>query len=237
MRRWAAALAVVAAVVGYGRLRRWFTSWGADAWEEEVRLPGDELVVNPTVVTTRAITIGAPPDVVWPWLVQMGQGRAGFYSYDWLENLVGLDIHNADRIEADWQRLGVGDQLRAAPPRAGPDAGFTVVAIDPGRSLVTAIGDPAVVGPQAAQGRLPDGGTWTFVLEPVGSDQTRLIVRLRASFPLPPVAAWTVGRLLEPIHFVMERKQLLGLRERAARQPAPADAPVTAVRAASASTG
>ena len=82
----------------------------------------------------------------------MGQGRGGFYSYDWLENLFGLDIHNADRIEPDWQHLAVGDQLRAAPPTAGPEAGFTVVAIDPGRSLVTAVGDPAVVGPQAAAG-------------------------------------------------------------------------------------
>ena len=237
MRRWAAALAMVGAVVGYARVRRWFTAWGADAWEQGMRLPGDELVVDPMVVTTRAITIDAPADDVWAWLVQMGQGRAGFYSYDWLENVFGLDIHNADRIEPDWQRLAVGDQLRVAPPNVGPDAGFTVVAMDPGRSLVTAVGDPAVVGPQAAQGPLSDGGTWAFVLEPIGSTQTRLIVRLRASFPLPSVVAWTVGRLLEPVHFVMERKQLLGLRDRAARQPAPADAPVTMLTSGSASTG
>jgi hypothetical protein len=237
MRRWAVALGTVGAGVGYARARRWFTTWGSDTWEQEASLPGDELVVDPILATTRAITIDAPPEAVWPWIVQMGQGRGGFYSYDWLENLFGLRIHNADRIEPAWQHLTVGDQLRAAPPTAGPDAGFTVVAIDPGRSLVTVIGAPEVVGPQAAHGPLPDGGTWTFVVDPVGARQTRLLVRLRASFQLPRPVGWVVARLLEPVHFVMERKQLLGLRDRAGRQPAPADAPVAPATAASASTG
>jgi hypothetical protein len=237
MRRWAAVVAVVGAVLGYARLRRWFTTWGADAAEQRAALPGDELVVDPMVTSTRAITIDAPPEAVWPWIVQMGQGRGGFYSYDWLENLFGLGIHNADHVEPAWQHLEVGDQLRAAPDRAGPEAGFTVVAIDPGRSLVTAIGDPAVVQAQLERGPLPDGGTWTFVLQPVGTRQTRLVVRLRASFALPPVAAWAATRVMEPVHFVMERKQLLNLRAQAGRQPAPADAPVTPIRPASASTG
>jgi hypothetical protein len=183
-------------------------------------------VAGATMVTTRAITIDAPPDAVWPWLVQMGQDRAGFYSYDWLENLFGLHIHNADRVVPGWQHLSVGDQLRAAPLDAGPAAGFTVVSIDPGRSLVTAVGDPAVVGPQATAGSLPDGATWAFVLRPVGTRQTRLIVRLRTRFPVPVAASWLVERLLEPVHFAMERKQLIGIRDRAARSPAPADAPV-----------
>jgi hypothetical protein len=225
-------------VAAYLPMRRWFTGWGAEPDEVSASLPGDHLVARATLVTTRAITIDAPPEAVWPWLVQMGQGRGGYYSYDWMENLFGLDIHNADEIEPEWQHLAVGDQLRAAPPSAGPEAGFTVVAIDPGRSLVLAIGDPAVVGPQAAAGALREGATWAFVLDPIGAGQTRVLVRLRGHLALPPGAGWLAERLLEPAHFVMERKQLLGLRDRAGRQPAPADAPVAdPVSRASASTG
>jgi hypothetical protein len=224
MRRSTAVLLAAGAVAGYVKARQWFTRWGAEPEEVEARLPGDELVTDPTMIVTRAITIDAPPEAVWPWIVQMGQGRAGFYSYDCLENVFGLEIHNSDRIEPEWQALAVGDQLRAAPASAGPAAGFTVVHIDPGRALVTAVGDPSVVLPQAEAGALPDGATWAFVLRPVGDRQTRLIVRLRARYPLPPAGAWVVERLLEPVHFVMERKQLLTLRDLAGRQPTPADA-------------
>jgi hypothetical protein len=233
MRRWAAAVVAAGAVVGYMRARQRFTTWGADGREPYERLPGDDLLTESSMITTRAITIDAPPGAVWPWLVQMGQGRGGFYSYDWLEDLFGLDIRNAERIEPEWQELAVGDQLRAAPASAGPEAGFTVVAIDPGRALVTAVGDPAVVGPQAAAGALPDGATWAFVLEPVGEQQTRLLVRLRTRFPLPAVASWIVERLLEPVHFVMERKQLLGIRDRAEREAVPQVTPFTPVSASS----
>jgi hypothetical protein len=226
MRRTTALVLGAAAVASYARARRWFVGWGSDAHEQTAALPGDGLVADATMVTTRAITIDAPPDDVWPWIVQMGQDRGGFYSYDWLENLFGLHIRNADRVEPRWQHLAVGDQLRAAPADAGPAAGFTVVSIDPGRSLVTAVGDPAVVLPPATAGSLPDGGTWAFVLQPVGTTRTRLIVRLRTRFALPPPASWVVERLLEPVHFAMERKQLIGIRDRAARSPAPADAPV-----------
>jgi hypothetical protein len=145
----------------------------------------------------------------------MGQDRAGLYSYDWLENLFGLHFHNADRIVPEWQHLAVGDQVRAAPASAGPEGGFTVVEIDPGRAIVTVVGDPDRVVPQAAAGKLPDGGTWSFALRPVDATRSRLVVRLRARFDLPPVPAWVVARLLEPVHFVMERKQLLGIKARA----------------------
>lgn len=227
MRRWAAVAMAVGAAVGYGRARRWFLGWGAAPQELDAALPGDELLPQASMVTTRAITVDAPPEAVWPWLVQMGQDRGGFYSYDWLENAFGLRIHNAERVVPEWQALAVGDQIRAAPASAGPEAGFTVVALDPGRSLVTAVGDPAVVGPQAASGALPEGGTWAFVLRPIGTEQTRLLVRLRARFPMPSAAAWVVERLIEPVHFVMERKQLLTIRALAGRYPAPADPPAT----------
>jgi hypothetical protein len=169
------------------------------------------------VVSTRAVTIEAPPEAIWPWLVQMGQDRAGLYSYDWLESLLGLQFHNADRIEPQWQQLDVGDQIRAAPKSAGPDAGFTVVAIDPPRSIVTVVGDPSRVLPAAQSGALEDGATWTFVLRPIDEQRTRLVIRFRGRFGLPIVAEWLVVRLLEPVHFVMERKQLLGVKQRASQ--------------------
>lgn len=195
---------VAATVALYPAMRWWFMRWGADLQEIEADLPGDDLVPDPTTTTTRAITIDAVPEAIWPWLVQMGQNRGGLYSYDWLENLCGLQFHNADRIVPEWQSLAVGDQIRLAPESAGPDAGFTVVSIDPPRSIVTAMGDT------------PDtGASWAFVLRPVDAHRTRLIVRLRARFGLHPAAEWFGMRVLEPVHFVMERKQLLGIRKRA----------------------
>jgi hypothetical protein len=208
---------VVVAVLGYAGARRGFMRWGATDAEVAKSLPGDELIVDPTLVTTRAITIDAPPAAVWPWLVQMGQNRAGLYSYDWLENLVGLDFTNADSIVPEWQHLELGDQFRSAPESAGADAGFTVVAIDPCRSIVTVVGDPDRVVPLASNPPMPDGGTWVFVVEPLGDERSRLIVRMRARFALPGPVEWVAGRILEPIHFAMERKQLLGIKSRAER--------------------
>ncbi|MGK2948676.1 MAG: hypothetical protein ACSLFP_08890 [Acidimicrobiales bacterium] len=208
-----------ALVVVYPAARRWAMRWGASVDEVAMPLPGDELIADPSMETTRAITIDAPAVAVWPWLVQMGQDRAGLYSYDWLERLVGLEFQNADRIVPEWQRLAVGDQIRSAPASAGPEAGFTVVAIDPGRSIVTAVGDPAVVVPSVAEdGRLDKGGTWTFVLHPLVGHQSRLVVRMRLRFGLPGPLERLAGLVLEPIHFFMERKQLLGIAERATRR-------------------
>lgn len=199
----------------YPAVRWWFLRWGAELFEIEGDLPGDSLIDQPSVTTTRAITIDAPPEAIWPWLVQMGQDRAGLYSYDWLESLVGLHFHNADRIVPEWQQLDVGDQIRAAPLSAGPDAGFTVVAIDPLHSIVTVVGDPARVLPAAQSGSLGEGATWVFVLRPVDEHRTRLIVRFRGRFGLPLACEWLAMRTLEPLHFVMERKQLLGIEKRA----------------------
>jgi hypothetical protein len=95
-------------------LRRWYTHWGATIDEARGRLPGDELVPEAQLSSTRAITIDAPAAQVWPWLAQIGQGRGGFYSYDELENLVGCHIHSAHQILADHQRLEVGDVIRLA---------------------------------------------------------------------------------------------------------------------------
>jgi hypothetical protein len=102
-----------AAYLALGRLLRpSYSRWGAT--DEEVRrsLPGDELVPTPRAQSTWAVTIEAPPERVWPWLVQMGQDRAGFYTYEWFENgLLRLNIHNVDRIVPEWQNITVGDRM------------------------------------------------------------------------------------------------------------------------------
>jgi hypothetical protein len=110
-----AAIAVAAAVAV---LRRRQLRWGATDAESTEPLPGDELLPDPDLMATRAITIHAGVDGVWPWIVQLGQGRGGFYSYDGLENFVGCDIHSALQINPDWQRLDVGDAVLLAPELA-----------------------------------------------------------------------------------------------------------------------
>ena len=95
--------------------RRYYRNWGTTKEECRMALPGDELVSWPAVQTTEGVWIDAPPGAVWPWLVQMGQDRGGLYSYQTLENLVGLHYHNADRIHPEWQRLAPGDVMRLAP--------------------------------------------------------------------------------------------------------------------------
>ena len=97
----------------------WVLTWGATPSEAAAPLPGDGLLEIADVVATRAIEISAPPSAIWPWLVQMGPGRAGAYTYDWIENLFGLNMHSADRIQPEWQELEVGDVLRSREGRPG----------------------------------------------------------------------------------------------------------------------
>jgi hypothetical protein len=147
----------------------------------------------------------------------MGQDRAGFYSYDWLESMVGLHIRNVDCIVPEWQHLSVGDIFRTAPASAGPAGGFAVVGIDPGRSITTVVGDPDEMVPRTKEGPLSQGCSWAFVLQPIDDRHTRLLVRLRARFGLPGGAERVAGGLVEPVHFAMERRQLQGIKARAER--------------------
>jgi hypothetical protein len=140
MGRWKAAGVTViggAAVVGLLMMRRWQLGWGTTGQEAGVPLPGDGLIANPGLTATRGITIGAPAGQVWPWIAQLGQGRGGFYSYDFLENLVGCDIHSADRIGSEWQEVEAGDQVRLAPQVA-----LGVALVERGKSLVLRGGVP-----------------------------------------------------------------------------------------------
>lgn len=179
-------------------VRPWHLRWGATDAEVTRRMPGDDLVERPQLSATRAITIDAPPDAVWPWLVQMGgYTRAGWYSYDCIDN---AGRPSAWEIRPDLQHLEVGDVLPTDPDGRG----FDVRAIDPERSLVLGIDVPGAVLLSVA-----------ITLEPAGDDRTRLVIRLRQCAPTwrgwPFVAAMDVG------DFVFMRRMLLSIRARAER--------------------
>ena len=214
-------LAALAALAPWGYLlgvRPWHLRWGAT--EEEFRsvLPGDELIPHPMGETTRAITINAPASKVWPWLVQMGQGRGGLYTYDWLENLAGLDIHSAERIVPELQGLKVGDVVPLSR-----DGGLRVVTIEPERVLVL----HDLIDIRAGRPIDPDGPkpeqwfawTWAFILDERSGNETRLIVRVRSD-GRPRGRMLAMGHLIEIPHFVMERGMLRGIKERAEREAA-----------------
>lgn len=194
----ALALLIAATMVG----RRWMAHWGATADELNAELPGDELVADTNLTTTRAVTVNARAGAVWPWIAQLGQGRGGFYSYDALENLVGCDIHSADRVVPAWQDVAVGDEVRLAP-----EVAMTVATVDPGRSLVLRGGFPLGRTPA------PFDSTWAFVLRERPDGTTRLVSRERYGY-----LRWWAAPVVEPtslISFVMSRKMLHGIAERA----------------------
>jgi len=204
------AVEVAAALLTAPLSRLWFNRWGATPAECQRALPGDELVPAPRLVYTHAVTIQAPPEAIWPWLVQIGQGRGGLYSYDGLENLVGCDMHSASRILPQYQDLKVGDPVLFGPAEKN-FPGQVVVAIEPCRSLVMCALDP--VTRQAVE-----SATWAFVLEKLPGGATRLLVRGRNGYA-PNFANHLIWHIVEPISFVMERRMLRGLRARAEGHP------------------
>jgi hypothetical protein len=188
--------------------RRYYRNWGTTKEECRMRLPGDELVGDPALQATEAVWIDAPPSAVWPWLIQMGQNRGGLYSYQALQNLLGLRVHNADRVHPEWQQLAVGDVVRLAPEGwMGLRDGLTlsVEAIAPERSLVLRATPPDL--PQAV---------WSFHLQPHWDDHSRLLARARVGLRHPgEVFAMELAR---PVIALMTRGVLLGIKRRAQRQ-------------------
>ena len=184
-------------------IRPWYLGWGATDAERNGPLPLDDRVPNPTLTSTMAITIAAPPAAAWPWLAQIGDPpRAGYYSYTWLERLVGLRITNADQLlPAAYQTLQVGQAL-------DKNGTMVVRAVEPGRLLV--LGPP----PEVETVRV----TWTFTLTPVAGNKTRLVTRVRGNLDLramvreTPVYTWPFWLLIEPGAFLMERKMLLEVK-------------------------
>lgn len=192
-------------------LRRRYSRWGASAAEVAGALPGDELVTEPWLGYTRAITVDATPAAVWPWLAQIGQGRGGLYSYDGLENLLGCRITSSAVVLPEHQDVRPGDLVRLGPE--GYPC-FRVHAVAPPTTLVLVAADPrpphdAVTGTD----QQAPVATWQWRLRPVdGGRRTRLVVRQRLVAPRSQRLLW---RVVEPVAFVMERRMLRGLRRRA----------------------
>jgi hypothetical protein len=199
----AAGTAVIGSAAAYFLVvRPWQLRWGATDEERGVTLDGDDLLPNPDLVATRAITVHALADQVWPWIAQLGQGRGGFYSYDALENLVGCDIHSADRVVPEWQDLKVGDQVHLHP-----EVELGVAVVEPCRALVLRGGVPMGAVPP------PYDFTWAFVVGEQPDGTTRLLVRERYTY----TQRWAPF-LVEPVAvvaFVMSQRMLRGIRDRA----------------------
>ena len=191
---------LLATAVYFRFLRSPILTWGATDSEAGARLTGDELLEDADGVSTRAVDIDAPASAVWPWIAQMGPApRGGAYTYDWIENLLGLDMHSVDRVLPEFQHPQIGDTIGYGRNR------MHLERVDAERVLAW---------------RSEDGNwVWTFVLEGRGNS-TRLISRNR--FRLPTLTT-RLGMLpMEPASLVMERKMLRGIRERAERLAAEA---------------
>jgi hypothetical protein len=211
------------------RIGRWRQTWGIEPGEGARPLAGDDIVASPTAIETRGIDIDAPPEAVWPWLVQMGYGRAGWYSYDQLDQRG----RSADGLIDAWQTLAVGDIVPTHP-----GGGFEVAVLDPGRALVLR-SDTALVTAQADAAKAAGAGldaattgvrmsgamlsgtpqgfaaSWALVLEPIDGGRTRFIERFRVWFDASTPTSGLVMPFLGFGVFVMLQKQMVGIRERA----------------------
>jgi hypothetical protein len=200
------ALALAAAAAAYLRFgRARVLDWNATADEAERVMPGDDVLPEAALETTRAITIDTGPEHIWPWLLQMGpRPRGGIYTYDWIERLLGIDIENTDEVLPEFQHLQPGEYLGLNDKGQG----IQVVSVEDHRAIVLRW--------------VPAGSTWTFALYPADGGSTRLISRnrLQGSGPLFRIGMVAV---MEWASLIMERKMLLGIKERAeklARMPA-----------------
>jgi hypothetical protein len=202
---------ILAAIAAYNfAVRPWFLSWGTTGPERTRPLLGDDAWIGGVVSGTRAITIQAPPEKVWPWIVQIGQEQAGFYSYTWLENLTLADIHNTDMIRPEWQERKAKDVIRSV--RRGflfgllkekeGYTGWKVSFVAPGEAMT-----------------LRNWGT--FALEPAGDGGTRFFSRSRAE-KLPGVAGRLFGYwVMDAAHFIMEKRMMAEVKRLAEGRPGP----------------
>ncbi len=199
---------VATPVIGRERLR-----WGTRGTEATDPLPGDALVPVPKWSHTLGVAVDAPPEVVWPWIAQIGQGRGGFYTYQTLENLAGCQITNTITILPEHQHPAVGDAIYLFPD--GPPLRIEIV--DPPHALVL-FGSPADVGAEDFWGR----STWQFVINPGRAGGSRLLLRYRYDHGPDWKSRLVFGRFpLEVISFVMSRKMLLEIKRLAERESQP----------------
>jgi hypothetical protein len=192
-------------------LRSWRTRWGATEKEIDGSLPGDDIITEPKWQYTQAITIRIPIERVWPWLVQIGQGRAGFYSYQTLENLVGCNIHNADRIIPEFQHLEAGDNILLHPK-----VPFPVVLVELGRAIVLHYDTRTGLTP------IPDTkpvdyfeSTWLFFLDAKDENTTRMISRFRIDYSPSIRNKISYGYFVEPVSSTMQQQMMRGIKKRA----------------------
>lgn len=198
-------------------IRPWHLHWGATHLDRIAVLPGDALSPFASAIVTHAVSIDAPAEAVWRWLVQIGQDRAGFYSYTFLENLVGLRMHNTFRIVPEWQQRAIGDTVWfGSPKRFGGRARMIAGLVEPMRTLVLAT--PAA-WELIRTGKDGLDTTWAFALQRKGVNTTRLIARLRSAANVTLWQRVINFFLWEPAHFVMERKMLLTIKKLAEANP------------------
>jgi hypothetical protein len=194
------AAAAVAAYLIF--LRPWDRTWGATGAERAAFMPGDQLVADPSYVTTRAVNVTAAPEEIWPWLVQMGYKRGGLYSYDWIDRLLGiLDRPSATRIMPEFQNLQAGETIPI-----GGSPGWPVSSLDPGRFLILNIQqDPVHI-------------SWSFGLKPLNARASRLVLRIRGRMRVKPMLT-PFFALMDVGEFPMVRKMLTGIRDRVEGDP------------------
>jgi hypothetical protein len=190
-------------------LRPWHHHWGATDSEVHAILPGDNLIAATSQIT-HAITINTPADKVWPWLMQIGQDRSGFYSYTPLENAFGCEMPKVEELKSEWRPRTKGEIVWFCAPRRFKGQGYMVAAVvDPGKAFVMVSGPDWTT---LQNGNRAAGGSWGFILEPVDANHTRLIARLRGGTP-PSVAGRIIGAAFwDPAHFAMERKMLTTIK-------------------------
>jgi hypothetical protein len=203
-----AALITGALLTPFLRKRR--SRWGLTPEEAERSLPGDELVEEPRWSWTHGIEIEAPAEAVWPWVAQIGADRGGFYSHQWLENLAGVGVRNAETIRTEWQ-VEEGDGLLLHPDLAP----LPIVRVEPGRVML------AHAGPEPGareSGRPWVAVSWLFLVEPLGAGRSRFVSRYRAASSDDLATRLAFGPTwVEPVGFAMDRQMLIGVKARAER--------------------
>lgn len=194
-------VAALVVVVSWPLSKRWLNQWGSRPEERDRAWPGDQFVSTPYHTYTRAIDIAAPDTTVWPWLVQFGLGRAGFYSYELLERFVGIPVTNVESIEPTLQSIAVGDEIRLHPKAPGIPVGLVVE----GRCLCFGKRHD----PDATVARPDPARSWSMYLEPDSADSCRLLLR-GCLEPLrePTWSKRLGGALDEPVDMVMEQRML-----------------------------
>ena len=195
--------AIVIGVIAVVLLMPWMDRWGASPQEISASLPGDELVLSPNIGYTRAISVNALPEQIYPWIVQLGAEKGGWYSYEWFEtNVLRCQNTNADRIHEEWQGLKVGGKVKMCPDENMPPA-YEVARMDPDQAIVLGHQD----GDQWVE-------VWQFVLVPQQDGSTRLVIRSRSE-----MGGW-FWNIMRPGEFIMMRGMMQGIKERAEAMPA-----------------